>query len=281
MKKIRVAYVDFWNEWPLEDFITPVLKRTYDVEITNSNPDIVFHSVFGNRVSEYHGVKRILYTGENKRPSQYDTDFSISYDPHTDTNYRLPLWQVYIMNDPRILDLLVNRVRHSSFERFCSFTVSNPSNFFRNGVYSKINSYKRVHSYGRYMTNDFTLRNMPADTYWRNQKEEFFTEHTHKYSICIENTRYPYYCTEKLMDAFIVGSMPLYWGDPYVGKDFNTESFIPADNNVLERIKMMESNDDEFDRVYAQPVFTDSQLVSLNENIHGFEGFLTNIIESI
>ena len=43
-----------------------------------------------------------------------------------------------------------------------------------------------------------------------------------------ENTYAPGYTTEKIMDAFASGCVPIYYGDPLVVQDFNPDSFINA-----------------------------------------------------
>lgn len=46
------------------------------------------------------------------------------------------------------------------------------------------------------------------------------------FTIVIENIKYDYYFTEKLIDAFATGSIPLYWGCPSIGDFFNTDGMI-------------------------------------------------------
>jgi len=50
------------------------------------------------------------------------------------------------------------------------------------------------------------------------------------YSITIENTKKDYYFTEKLIDCFMSGTVPIYWGCPSIGKFFNTDGMIIFDN---------------------------------------------------
>lgn len=46
------------------------------------------------------------------------------------------------------------------------------------------------------------------------------------FSIAIENCQSDYYFTEKLIDCFVTGTIPIYWGCPSIGQFFNTEGFI-------------------------------------------------------
>ena len=50
------------------------------------------------------------------------------------------------------------------------------------------------------------------------------------FSITIENTKKDYYFTEKLIDCFMTGTVPIYWGCPSIGNFFNTDGMIIFDN---------------------------------------------------
>lgn len=50
------------------------------------------------------------------------------------------------------------------------------------------------------------------------------------YSVVIENDRAPNYFTEKLLDCFALGTVPIYWGAPNIGKWFNTAGIIEVEN---------------------------------------------------
>jgi hypothetical protein len=46
------------------------------------------------------------------------------------------------------------------------------------------------------------------------------------FSLVIENSQPDYYFTEKLIDAFVCGTVPIYWGCPSIGNYFNTDGMI-------------------------------------------------------
>jgi hypothetical protein len=48
----------------------------------------------------------------------------------------------------------------------------------------------------------------------------------YKFSICIENTIYPGYLTEKIIDSLVAGVIPIYLGDPNVKKIIPHDIFI-------------------------------------------------------
>jgi len=284
MEKLRVAFLDFWPEITDENIFLPILKKHFDVEITKDNPDVVIHSIFGGmRETPNYSCKKILFIGENYRAKRYGSDYSISFDPADETNYRLPLWQFYLILRPELKDKIFGtRIKHESFDRFCSFVVSNPANFFRNAFFDQLNLYKKVHSYGRFKTNDYGLQQLSKGRYWRDAKYEFFLKNKHKYSICFEHSSYPYYCTEKLMDTFLAGSIPLYWGDPKINENWNKEAFINVGklgSETLNLLKKLETNKDMFNKIYNEPIFTDEQKKNHIYNIDNFENWLIEVIK--
>lgn len=283
MDKLKIWFADFWPEWKDEDFISPILKNHFEVILDKEHPDVLFHSIF-NKMAEApkYKVKKILYLGENWRPEQFKSDYSISFDIHSATNYRLPLWQVYILMKPGLREKLYNRLnwKEEEFQQWCAFAVSNPSNFMRNSAFQQLSQYKSIRSYGRCLTNDFALQKASEGKYWRDAKDEFFLNHPHKFMMAYENTPYRYYCTEKLMDAFLVGSMPIYMGDPRVGEDWNKAAFIDVTKGGFpDAIIKVDKDPELFKSIYEQLVFTDEQKHSLEWNLSYFEEWLIDIIK--
>lgn len=48
----------------------------------------------------------------------------------------------------------------------------------------------------------------------------------YKFALCFENTVYPGYLTEKIIDCFVAGVIPIYFGDPMVERIIPPEIFI-------------------------------------------------------
>jgi len=66
----------------------------------------------------------------------------------------------------------------------------------------------------------------------------------HKYSLCIENSAIQNYFTEKICDAFLCWTKPIYWGCPNISDYFPKESYIHIDihnknviNTILDEIR--------------------------------------------
>ena len=65
------------------------------------------------------------------------------------------------------------------------------------------------------------------------------------FSVVVENTKKDYYFTEKLIDCFITGTIPIYWGCPSI-KDFFDDNGIINFNSVDELEKIIKNIDNNF-----------------------------------
>ena len=80
------------------------------------------------------------------------------------------------------------------------------------------------HHFRNNMMIQFKNTGFPIDYYGRSfnpfeKKEDVLRDYC--FSITIENERYSNYYTEKLMDCFACGTIPIYYGTPEVMKMFN------------------------------------------------------------
>jgi len=52
----------------------------------------------------------------------------------------------------------------------------------------------------------------------------------YRFQIVIENLKYDYWFTEKLIDVFVTGTIPIYYGCPSINNFFNTEGMLQFDD---------------------------------------------------
>lgn len=65
-------------------------------------------------------------------------------------------------------------------------------------------------------------------TTWHDKQDGL---HDYRFSFAIENASYETYFTEKVMDCFTTGTVPIYWGSPDIGKFFNRDGIISLDDD--------------------------------------------------
>lgn len=284
MKVLKIFYTDFWKGFAQQsDFITPILKKHFNIILDHRNPDIVFCSTL-HRMSQTvkYNQPKILYTGENHRPDGRGAEYTISFDKHSETNYYLPLWQVSCMLEPRYKEALLNRVRYDMKDsRFCSFFYSNGNVPVRNEIFHKLSEYKFVASYGELFNNDDSIKGSKSHY----DKEKVLKSYGHKFGITYENSSYPGYCTEKIIHTFLVGSIPVYWGSNTIIDHFNPAAFINANDmnveDVIKNIVYLDGNKEAFDKMYNEPVMLPGQVTDFLYNISNFETWLADKVNKI
>jgi len=89
------------------------------------------------------------------------------------------------------------------------------------------------HQFRNNMMQQFQNSGYPIDYYGRAfnpfaKKEDVLKDYC--FSITIENEKYSNYYTEKLMDCFACGTIPIYHGTPQVEKMFNMDGIILLDD---------------------------------------------------
>jgi hypothetical protein len=78
-------------------------------------------------------------------------------------------------------------------------------------------------------------------------KDKIATLGDYKFNLCIENVSYPGYVTEKIIEAFVAGTVPVYWGAPDIERIIPADTYINADkfNTNDDLIDYLESIDED------------------------------------
>lgn len=258
--KLKIGFSDTHEH--IATFFYNVLASRYEMELDNNNPDFL---IFGdenfgteNKRFDRKDVIKIFYTGENRRPENYDCHYAITFDHNFNSwHYRLPLFVVYMWTLKHIhktkygLNYIFNpEVKEKT--SFASFVVSNPKCEARNNFFQLLSQYKPVDSGGK------LFNNIEANLDGEESKIDFLS--SRKFNICFESMSHPGYVTEKILHAFYAQTIPIYWGSPTIGVDFNLGAFVNVHSfksfeHVVEEIKRIDENDDIYNTMLKQPKF--------------------------
>jgi hypothetical protein len=126
--------------------------------------------------------------------------------------------------------------------------------FFR-----KLSKYKSIDSGGRVYNN--IGRCIPPGLLSPSGKLDFISHH--KFNIAFENARWPGYTTEKIVAPMKCNSLPIYWGNPLVGREFNPKSFVNCHDyssldEVVEEVIRLDRDDDLYMAKLTEPWFNDN-----------------------
>jgi len=227
----RTIKLRFQNGLTLEEF----KKEVFDIEGLSAlyrfeeaaEPDFIVFGPYGNDIPPKGNYTRIGYFCENIKPDLSICEWAFGVPREEDIkapNYKRIQWHGL---NPKLL------IKKSGYDagavaasktKFCNFLYSHRVPY-REAFFTELSKYKKVDAPGR------SMNNMPAiDTLYNGDKWEVKKQFLspYKFTIAFENDIFPGYQTEKLYDAMIADSIPIYCGDPFVSDIFNPKSFINA-----------------------------------------------------
>jgi len=289
-KEIKVNFVDYAENINIpESNIYKILNKHYKIIISDQPEYLLFSVCSKRRNLDYPNCVKIFWTEENYEPDFNLCDYAISFEnmDYGDRHIRVPNWISF--GAARNYDKSIQRMQNKhkihkknfldSKTEFCSFVYSNGGadpirkNFFE----SLCSKYKKVNSAGKFLNNI----GGPMGN-WGSSDAKYEFERKHKFSIAFENSSHAGYSTEKLVDAFAAQTVPIYWGDPSIGKIFNTKAFINVHDynsidEVIKKIIEIDNDDKLYLRMIKTPALIDKNYVENNSAI--LEDFLINIFD--
>ena len=98
----------------------------------------------------------------------------------------------------------------------------------------------------------------------------------------MENAVYRGYTSEKIVSSLQAHTVPIYWGDPAVTELINPKAFINCHDyssfdEVIERVKEIDNNDDLWLDMVTQPWQTEEQRKTTLQDVADYERFMHNI----
>lgn len=256
------------------------LSKYYNVDLSE-HPDFLFYSCFSAEHLDYKDCVKIFFTGENVIPNFNECDYASGFDyiDFGDRYFR----KLFSYPSPKINDR--TQCTDDFFNRrFCNFIYSNATSgegaTLRQKFCKKLMAYKHVDCPGKVLNNMTDDELAPRDGDWAKSKLEFLKKY--KFTVAFENSCSNGYTTEKLLQPLQSFSIPIYYGNPLVTKDFNPKAFINCndyDNDfeaVIERVKELDSDPDKYLAMLREsPMQPDFDF----DRQKKYEQWLVNIIE--
>lgn len=225
MPTVRLALCDLAPDWnPQDNYFTRALTRAGWSLVfcrgPQDAPDFVLCGTFGFDFLRYDCC-RIQFSGEDSWPDLNLYDYAMGFRllDYDGRCLRLPLYAMRGSWEPALRKHTLPDETFLQRRKFCNFVVSNDYSKERNAFFEALNARRPVDSGGSYRNNI----GGPV-------RDKLSFQQQYKFSIAYENSRSPGYCTEKIVDAFAAGTVPIYWGDPLVRQEFNPAAFLCADD---------------------------------------------------
>ena len=278
MKPVKkIKYMGFWSDFaPQRFFINKILEEKYTL-VECDDPDYIICSAFGKPYCYCKtNAIRLFYSGENFAPDFNLVDYAIGSD-------NIIFGDRYFRHSDAFNIELSNLKRGMTHEElqakeyFANFIVGHESEFNLRGDFFKLlsSTYRRVESAGSFLNNM-----SDGQSVTRVEKDSFVRRC--KFTICFESTQYLDFTTEKIVDAFLGNTIPIYLGNPNICEIFNSEAFINVRsrsdfNRAIELIKYLDQNDEEYLNMISQPVYINDTLVE--KQMSELKKFLFNIFD--
>ena len=225
----RLIKLRFQNGLTFENF----KKEVFDIEgltslyqfAESTDPDFIIFGPYGNDIPPKGNYIRIGYFCENIKPdlSICEWAFGVPWEEDIrDPRYKRIQWHGF---DPQLLVKCTSRDYTkvlASKTKFCNFLYSHKVPY-REAFFTQLSKYKKVDAPGRSMNNMPGIDSIYKGDKWE-AKKQFLSDY--KFTIAFENDIFPGYQTEKMYDAMLSDSIPIYCGDPFIGDVFNGNSFI-------------------------------------------------------
>lgn len=231
------------------------------------------------------GCISIFFAGECISPDLNLFDYAIAFDRNLscgDRVGRMPTLRFYRVSvfDEYKRNMPFTVAESGEKKKFCNFMYSNgKGNPSRDALFYKISEYKRVDSIGSHLNNTgaVSTRN---NTDWRRLSIECRQEY--KFSIAAENACFPGYTSEKLLSCLEAHTVPIYWGDPSVGQEFNSKAFVNCHeyssfDDVLHVIEKIDQSPELFTQMLNEPWQTPEQVEKTMQANEAYDVFVKNI----
>ena len=248
------------------------LSDQFILEYDAPNPDYILFNCFSDEdlKPQYQNIIRIVVYTESKIPDLNCADYFIA---HYHINYldryfkmNIFFWENFNEIDSKRFEVINNPIR----KKFCAAVISNCEAKFRLDFINKLNNYKKVDMGG------ICYNNMNERI---KDKINFLSEY--KFSIAMENSEGDGYVTEKIVDSFRAGTIPIYYGDYLIDEYINPKTYIliKGEKDIekkIEYIKKIDNNDELYMKIMKEKPIIDDKFI---EKIDGKEikEFFSNI----
>jgi hypothetical protein len=226
-KTVGISIARFWPGATVDEIVGLVLcDLTDEFDFRPSDdPDLVLYGPYAGAPPAARRGLRVFIGCENVRPLMNECDWAFGVAHEEVLKHprymRIVRWGVgkSYRQEPKDWSQVL-----AAKTKFCMFLFAHRVPF-RESFFTALSRYKPIDAPGRSMNNMPPIDAGPSSATWQNKIDVL---RGYKFVIAFENSTMPGYNTEKLTHPIEADSMPIYWGDPQIGRSFNEARFINA-----------------------------------------------------
>lgn len=240
-----------------EFIVSKVLKEAFpEYKIVYSNdiaPHLIVRIVSGEKYKPKWDAPYIVWSGErygtrNRRNGPPIAEL-VSFKPKNSKQFYFP----FIINSKINLEN-IREFNNLERNKFSAYINSNCIKI-REDFFAKLYSYNnKAEALGKCSnTNSGSISSKWADN------PSIYKDY--RFGFAMENASVPGYITEKILNVYKGGAIPIYWGDNKIVTElFNPKSFINLNNfknfdQAIKYIDYLEKNPHLLEQMYKEPVF--------------------------
>jgi hypothetical protein len=239
--------------------------KIFDYVNNINEADIIVQTDF-NSFKNQKG-KKILINMEPRTPCDYN-----SYDLIISTHLNYPdiskviyyPLSIYHLYSFKYTYYIVNRPLYFKMEnkkKFCLFIASNGNAWQRIDFFKRLSGYKYIDSRGGVLTNCDKV----VHRHWEPEFLDIIREY--KFMICFENSNPEGYATEKISNAYLGDTIPIYWGSKKFYEYLNKNSMVLLEEyneenikRAIEEIIELDNNDELYLQKIKEPLFKNNKI---------------------
>lgn len=292
---ITVAYEQngLWGQAVINYFLKKIYQdETIEWTTDSKKSGVIVYSVWG-RSKPKKDKRYIGFSGESFCPAinpvGIKTLYLLSHIETTNINY---LHVPYFLSSPYLYkEPIDTKTKRPYFLAYCNTNVIH----VRESLFAHIANIKGhevCHSLGPCNGGlEKTSRRIGGN--W--ESTELIDAYTqYKFVIAMENKQVEGYVTEKIINAFYAGAIPIYWGAPDINKYFNPKAFINVSDfrNIEDCVDyIINMSSEKREKMTQEPIYANTDIAFLmydkdtqntlrNSYIEKIKDFLEDTLES-
>ena len=238
-KIILIDCVDFLsdNKYCVDKLNEMFKNKNYIFKLDTNNPDYILYDIFGceHNKSKYKNSVKISFYTENILPDFSEADYALSqaHFSYLDRYFKYPslIRKLYKLDKNIITKRRKEVLNNLNRTKFCAAVITNNYSLvsFRLNFIKQLNKYKIVDMGGS------AFNNVGGKVL---NKIDFLS--SYKFSIAMENSEGDGYASEKIIESFLAGTIPIYYGDYMIDEYINPKSYILIKNekNIKKKLNI-------------------------------------------
>ena len=267
-KTIRMGYIDMSDEKGMYyfNYVKKILNDTYEFIFEQNNPDYLLFSYYGCKHTDvkYKKTIKIAIYEEGWIPSFNEEDYIFGQHHifYLDRYFRRASLLEYL-GDLKNRDFRGPRIRAYNApvrQKFCGAILNNETSLdhFREKFVKELSKYKMVDNAGE------IDNNVGFNVTTKEEKIKFLSNY--KFSIAFEKNTADGYATDHILNSFLAGTVPIYYGDYLIDEYINPDTYILVRNNIdlqdkIDYIKELDQNDKLFKEFLKQDILLDDDIL--------------------